>query len=197
MNNANSAHFSPGPSRGAPGQERDDVISDLQLALTAADFAERYDFFVRRPVSDRGDKADPPPVTEADKAAETVVRQLMPGSTPAMPYSSGEGIGVPAAKGTALADRPDRRYVNFVRGIPVWATCRPRGGRVMDVGVAGSGVGAAVVGPAGRGCVFRCSRQNGERIRVSQNLRAVEATISCGRRWRFKDPERVAGLTAM
>src|SRR6202044_2044649 len=98
------------------------MTTDLQLALTAADLADRITVSsFRRPTLAVETKADLSPVTEADKAVEAVVRQLIARECPGDAVL-GEEMGSTGGGNRRWLIDPIDGTVNFVRGIPVWAT---------------------------------------------------------------------------
>jgi histidinol-phosphatase len=175
------------------------MTTDLQLALTAADLADRITVSTfRRPSLAVETKADLSPVTEADKAVETVVRLLIAHERPGDAVL-GEEMGSTGGGNRRWLIDPIDGTVNFVRGIPVWATLIGlEVDGVMEVGaVSAPALGRRWWAKRGEGAFAGALGETGERIRVSPISELAEATISCGGVGYFKDPQRVARLTAI
>jgi histidinol-phosphatase len=169
---------------------------DLQLALTAADLADRItiSFFRRRSLVVET-KADLSPVTEADKSVEAVVRQLIARERP------GDAVLGEEMGSTGEGDRrwfidPIDGTVNFVRGVPVWATLiglEVEG--TMEVGVASApALGRRWWAARGQGAFAGALGESGDSISVSSISELAEATISTGGLGYFSAPDRVARL---
>jgi histidinol-phosphatase len=171
---------------------------DLQLALTAADLADRItiSFFRRRSLVVET-KADLSPVTEADKSVEAVVRQLIARERPGDAVL-GEEMGSTGGGDRRWFIDPIDGTVNFVRGIPVWATLiglEVKG--TMEVGVVSApALGRRWWAGRGQGAFAGAAGETGESISVSSISELAEATISSGGLGHFSEPERVARLAA-
>jgi histidinol-phosphatase len=101
-----------------------DLAADLSIALKIADLADAISMSHYRSIDLKVEtKPDLTPVTEADKAVEVAIRELLAENRPA-DLIVGEEFGGDAA----LAS--DRRWIvdpidgtkNYLRGVPVWAT---------------------------------------------------------------------------
>jgi histidinol-phosphatase len=174
------------------------MVPDLQLALEAADVAERItlDAF-RRPSLHVETKADDSPVSEADRAAERAIRELLTRERPSDAVL-GEEMGLSGEGGRRWLLDPIDGTVNFVTGVPVWATLigLEVDGRIQ-VGVVSApalgrrwwavrGEGAFAAGPGGQP----------QRLHVSSVSELSEATITSSCVGDFEDPARVARLAA-
>ena len=150
------------------------MASDLQLALTAADLADRLTLSsFRRPSLGCETKPDLSPVTEADNAAEVVIRQLIARERPADAVL-GEEMGSSGAGYRRWLIDPIDGTVNFVRGIPVWATLVGlEVDGVMEIGVVSApALGRRWWAATGRRRFCRCS---GPFRRAHQCLASGEA----------------------
>jgi histidinol-phosphatase len=149
--------------------------SDLRLALEAADAADaitmtRY----RSPGLEINTKADSSPVTEADRAAERAIREVLEMGRPDDAIA-GEEYGESGTASRRWIIDPIDATLNYMRGVPVWATLIA----LADAdGVAVGVVSAPAIGHrwwAGRDLgAFR----NGSRMRVSAVDTLQEATLS-------------------
>jgi histidinol-phosphatase len=99
-----------------------ELSADLELALRLADAADATSLsFFRGLQLSVEEKADRSPVTEADRAVERELRQLLAEACPA------DGV---LGEEYGAADKRPRRWIldpidgtrNFARGIPVWGT---------------------------------------------------------------------------
>ena len=172
--------------------------TDLELALTAADLADRLTLSLFRQASLRVEvKADLSPVSDADKEVEAVVRQLIARERPGDAVL-GEEMGSAGTGARRWLIDPIDGTVNYVRGIPVWATLL--GLEVegeVDLGVASApSLGRRWWARRGEGAFAGAPGETGERITVSDVADLEGATISCGGVGSFADPARVASLTA-
>jgi len=149
--------------------------SDLRLALEAADAADAVTTtWFRSAMLDVETKPDRTPVTEADRATERAIRDVIQGRR-ADDAIHGEEFGT--------TGRGDRRWIidpidatmNFVRGVPVWATLIA----LEDAeGVAVGVVSSPALGQrwwAGRGLG---AHRNAEPMRVSGIDRIEDAHLS-------------------
>ncbi len=152
-----------------------DLSADLQLALDLADVADRVtvprfratDLVVET-------KPDMTPVSEADRAAEEAIREVLASARPA------DGIVGEEFGATGSGDRrwildPIDGTMNYVRGIPVWGT-------LIALEVAGEIAVGVVSAPAiahrwwaakGRG-----AHRNGDPITVSAVKDLNDAQLS-------------------
>ncbi|WP_328589989.1 histidinol-phosphatase, partial [Streptomyces cacaoi] len=96
--------------------------ADLDLALHLADIADEITRrrFRARDLRVRS-KPDRSPVTDADTAVETVLREAVAARRPADGFAGEETGGSPGAGRTWIVDPVDGTK-NFLRGVPVWAT---------------------------------------------------------------------------
>jgi histidinol-phosphatase len=160
----------------APAELYDAVLRhDLRIALEAADAADAVtlDRF-RAHDLEVETKPDSSPVTEADKAAETAIRRVLQASRPDDAVA-GEEFGTTGRGERRWILDPIDATVNYMRGVPVWATliALEEAGEIV-VGV----VSAPAMGHrwwAGRALgAFR----NGDRMQVSTIGGLDEATLS-------------------
>lgn len=98
------------------------LAADLRIALEAADAADA----VTTPRFRAADlaveiKGDLTPVSEADRAAEQAIRDMLARHRPADAVV-GEEYGATGEGGRRWIIDPIDATVNFVRGVPVWAT---------------------------------------------------------------------------
>jgi histidinol-phosphatase len=173
------------------------MASDLQLALTAVDLADRLTLSsFRRPSLAIETKPDLSPVTEADREAEVVIRQLIARERPADAVL-GEEMGSSGAGYRRWLIDPIDGTVNFVRGIPVWATLVGlEVDGVMEIGVVSApALGRRWWARHGEGAFAGAPGHSGARISVSQVARLADAAISCGSVGDFPEPRRIADLT--
>jgi len=150
------------------------MTSDLELALRLADVADAISLPRYRTGLAVETKADLTPVTEADRAVERALRELLARERPEDAVL-GEEEGV--------AGSGDRRWIvdpidgtrNYSRGIPVWATLIA----LEEDGIVRVGVVSA---PAlqGRWWAERGAGAfaSGERVSVSQVARVEDAVLS-------------------
>jgi histidinol-phosphatase len=147
------------------------VGPDLELALSLADDADAITLPRFRAHDLRVDtKADLTPVSEADRAAETAIRQRLARERPGEPVL-GEEEGGGDTSGWILDPIDGTR--NYTRGIPVWATLIAYADRVAVVSA--PELGRRWWAERGRGAFA-----NGEPIRVSGVGRLEDATVLYG-----------------
>jgi len=171
---------------------------DLELALRAADFADRLTLSMFRSGSLGIElKADRSPVTEADKGTEAVVRELVAQERPGDAVL-GEEMGSSGRGPRRWLIDPIDGTVNFLRGIPVWATLLAlEVDGVIDVGVVSApALGRRWWARRGQGCYAGPAGSNGQRVQVSAVNKLSEATVSLGGIGLFNEPERVARLAS-
>ena len=177
--------------------------TDLQLALLAADLADAVTLEAFRRSSLAVElKADDTPVSEADRGAEVVIRQLLAQERPGDAVL-GEEMG---GKEMASAGGTSRRWVldpidgtaNFVRGVPVWATLIGlEVDGVMKVGVVSApALGRRWWAEQGSGAFAGPPGEPGEPIKVSDTSQLSDATISFGCVGDFSDGMKLLGLIA-
>ncbi|MFE3019971.1 histidinol-phosphatase [Streptomyces sp. NPDC059256] len=156
--------------------------ADLELALRLGDIA---DSITSRRFQSRDlrvhEKLDRTPVTDADTAVETAVREALRSARPADAFAGEETGGSVTAGRTWMVDPIDGTK-NFLRGVPVWATLIAllEGGRptvgVISAPALHSRWWAAAQGGAWlrRGAVDSAPLP----LRVSGNTRLAEAYLS-------------------
>ncbi|QDY80170.1 histidinol-phosphatase [Streptomyces qinzhouensis] len=95
---------------------------DLELALRLGDIADRITGrrFLARDLRIQ-EKPDRTPVTDADTAVETAVREALRSARPDDAFAGEETGGSVTAGRTWMVDPIDGTK-NFLRGVPVWAT---------------------------------------------------------------------------
>jgi histidinol-phosphatase len=170
--------------------------SDLELALVAADLADRITAsFFRRPSLAVREKPDSSPVTEADTAVETAMRELIASERP-VDAVVGEEMGVSGSGSRRWVLDPIDGTVNFLRGIPVWATLIA----LQSEGTVQVGVVSAPAlrrrwwAARGQGSFVGSPEEKPERISVSGITALSEATISLGSIRDFRGPARATEL---
>ena len=98
------------------------LSSDLRIAIEAADAADAVTLRRFRAADLAVEmKADHTPVSEADRGAEQAIRAILKSSRPADAVV-GEEYGATGDSGRRWIIDPIDATVNFVRGVPVWAT---------------------------------------------------------------------------
>ena len=157
-------------------------LADLAaLAERAAD-AARAEILPRFRKVGFETKADGSPVTEADRAAERAIRQVLRQADPDAALI-GEEYGAEGHSGAAWVIDPIDGTIGFSRGIPLFATLIAR----LEDGVPVLGVidlpalGERTVGWKGGGV-----HRNGTRVRCSQQTRLSDALISHGDKFCFE-----------
>jgi histidinol-phosphatase len=167
--------------------------SDLDIALAAADLADRItSSFFRHPSLLVHEKPDSSPVTEADTAVEAAVREFIVLERPADAVV-GEEMGESGFGSRRWVVDPIDGTVNFVRGVPVWATLIAlQSEGTVEVGV----VSAPMLrrrwwGARGHGSFAMSPGEQPERISVSGVRALSEATVSSGSLGDFADPARL------
>lgn len=148
---------------------------DLAFALRLADAADALTLKRFRAADLKVDtKPDLTPVTDADRAVERALRELVARER------NGEGVfgeeeGDDGGETRWIVDPIDGTR-NFLRGIPVWATlvALERGGRVVCGVASAPALGHRWWAAAGEG-----AWRDGERIRVSGVPALADATVSC------------------
>jgi histidinol-phosphatase len=175
-----------------------EMSADLQLALLAADMADRVTLGAfRHPSLAVEIKADETPVSEADRAAEVTIRQLLGRERPGDAVL-GEEMGSAGGSSRRWVLDPIDGTANFVRGVPVWATLIGlQVDGVMNVGVVSApALGRRWWAERGRGAFAAPPGNGGERIKVSGIAQLADATISSGSVADFPDRAAFLGLTA-
>ena len=174
------------------------MTPDLELALEAVDIADRVTLSAFRSASLAVErKADRTPVTEADRATEAAVRQLISRERPSDGVL-GEEMGTTGDGDRRWVIDPIDGTVNFVRGLPVWATLVAlEVDGVMDVGVVSApALGRRWWAQRGYGAFAGPIGQPGGPIRVSSIANLAEAGISAGCVHHFVDPQRWVELAS-
>lgn len=172
------------------------VASDLQLALTAADVADRVTLSsYRRPDLAVETKADRSPVSEADRAVEAAVRDLIARERPGDAVL-GEEMGTTGGGARRWVLDPIDGTVNFVRGVPVWATLVAlEVDGTVQVGVASApALGRRWWARRGEGAFAAVPGGSGERIHVSAVESLADCAISSGCIQHYADPQRLVEL---
>jgi histidinol-phosphatase len=147
------------------------VSPDLALALSLADDADRISLARFRALDLRVEtKPDQTPVSEADRAVESALRERLARERPDDPVL-GEEEGGGDASGWVIDPIDGTR--NYTRGIPVWATLIAYADRI------------AVVSAPALGRRWWAERDggawaNGEPMRVSAIARLEDATLIYG-----------------
>src|SRR5262245_47660020 len=100
-----------------------DVAADLALALRLADQADALTMERFGAIDLHVDtKPDLTPVTDADRAVETALRETLSQHRPEDPVLGEEYGGERVLQGRQWAIDPIDGTKNFVRGVPIWAT---------------------------------------------------------------------------
>jgi histidinol-phosphatase len=172
------------------------MSADLELALQAIDLADRITLSAfRRPSLAVETKADSTPVTEADRATEAAIRELIARERPADAVL-GEEMGSTGSGDRRWFIDPIDGTVNFVHGVPVWAT-------LLGLEVDGSMQLGAVSAPAlgrrwwaerGGGAFAASQGERGGRISVSRVADLAGAGVSSASLGDFPEPERFVEL---
>ncbi len=144
---------------------------DLELALSLADDADRITLARFRALDLRIEtKPDLTPVSEADRAVETMLRERLARERPGEPVL-GEEEGGDDASGWILDPIDGTR--NYTRGIPVWATMIAYADRVAVVSA--PALGRRWWAERGAGAFA-----DGDAMRVSAIDRLADATVLYG-----------------
>lgn len=168
-----------------------DTAAALDLALALADLADGITMARFRASDLRVDtKPDLTPVSEADQAAERAIRDHVAARTDHAVV--GEEFGMESAAGAEfrwIVDPIDGTK-NYVRGVPIWATCigLERAGELVVGVVAAPALGMRWWAGKGLGA-FR----NGDEIRVSAVAEIADAHLSFA--WDREDPDIGTNLT--
>jgi histidinol-phosphatase len=150
------------------------VNADLEFGLALADAADAITLARFRALDLHVEtKPDRTPVSEADRAAEVAIRELVAAS------GRGEGVlgeefGDESGEATWIVDPIDGTK-NYVRGIPVWATllALTRGGESIVAVVSAPALGHRWWAVRGEGAFA-----DGVRCRVSGVTRVEDAVVS-------------------
>ncbi len=177
------------------------MATDLQLAMLAADTADAVTLEAFRRSSLAVElKADDTPVSEADRAAEAAIRQLLERERPEDAIL-GEEMGGGEMGGAGGSSRrwvldPIDGTANFVRGVPVWATLIGlEVDGAMKVGVVSApALGRRWWAERGNGAFAGPPGKSGEPIKVSDISQLADATISSGCVGDFPDRMKFLGL---
>jgi histidinol-phosphatase len=168
------------------------VPPDLELALAAASRADDLTFSAfRRPGLVIETKPDSSPVTEVDRSVEAAVRELIAAERPGDAFIGEETGSTGDGRRKWVLD-PIDGTVNFIRGIPVWATLLALqvDGEVV-LGVVSSPVlGRRWWAERGQGAFARSADGNPERLSTSAVAALPEAAVSSGCIGDFPQPDR-------
>ena len=97
------------------------IVRDLELALALADAADGITMARFGALDLRVDqKPDLTPVTDADRAVESEVRDVLAAQRPEDAIFGEEEGGTPVFSGRQWVIDPIDGTKNFVRGVPVW-----------------------------------------------------------------------------
>jgi myo-inositol-1(or 4)-monophosphatase len=147
---------------------------DLRVARALADAAASHSLRLFRTPLDVISKADESPVTQADRAAEAAMREILGAERPADGiYGEEHGLERVDAERVWVLDPIDGTR-SFITGSPLWGTLIGllRGGRV-ELGMVDMPVlGERWFGQAGVG-----AQRNGQPVRVSACAAVAEARI--------------------
>jgi histidinol-phosphatase len=166
----------------APADDRmpADVTARLASALAAVRLAaaETLRWF-DRPGLAVEEKADQSPVTEADRAAETLLRRELLGAFPSDAFLGEEGGAVAGTSGYEWVVDPIDGTKSFIRGVPLYATlvgCRHDGRGVLGV-IAIPALDEMVYAAAGGGAWHQ--RRGGPPVpaRVSTRARLADGLV--------------------
>jgi histidinol-phosphatase len=153
------------------------MTADLDFALSLADAADALTMGRFRSADLRVEtKADLTPVTDADRAVERALRELIARGRPGDGVLGEEEGGGGGDGGERWILDPIDGTRNFSRGLPVWATLvalEREGVRVCGV-VSAPALGRRWWAARGGGAFA-----NGERIRVSSVGELAQASVSC------------------
>ena len=173
-------------------------MDDLSLALALADAADA----ISATRFQAGDlvvetKPDLTPVTDADRAVEESIRDLLSRHRPADAIH-GEEFGTVAGDRQWIIDPIDGTK-NFVRGVPVWATLIAlREGDVITTGVVSApALGRRWWAGLGRGasCTAPAQAEVRHPLRVSKVSRLIDASFSYSDSLGW-EPETLASLVS-
>lgn len=140
-------------------------------------------------------KSDLSPVTEADRAAEVAIRELIALERPTDAVL-GEETGSTGSGARRWFIDPIDGTVNFVRGIPVWATLLGlEVDGTMQLGVVSApALGRRWWAQRGEGAFVGAPGSPGEPMNVSRVASLADAAISSGSTADFPEPERLVEL---
>ncbi len=171
-----------------------DLADDLVLALALADAADALTLSRFRALDlDVTAKPDLTPVSDADLAVETALRELLSQARPADAVL-GEEHGTTGSGPRQWVLDPIDGTKNFVRGVPVWATLIALriDGRV-DVGV----VSAPALGRRWWAARGRGAFADGTPIRVSKVAQLADASLSYSSLTGWEAQGRLDGLLGL
>jgi len=145
------------------------------------------------------EKADRSPVTEADIAAETILRDTLLAAFPDDAFLGEESGTVAGTSGYEWIVDPIDGTKSFIRGVPLWATlvgCRSAGRGILGV-IAIPALDETVYAAAGRGAWHVCRGGPALPARVSQRP-TLGASLCCTSDVTSftKRPDAAAGATA-
>ncbi|QEU97020.1 histidinol-phosphatase [Streptomyces kanamyceticus] len=155
---------------------------DLELALRLADIADHITSRRFQALDLRiQEKPDRTPVTDADTAVESAVREMLKSTLPDDAFAGEETGGSVAAGRTWMIDPIDGTK-NFLRGVPVWATLISllEDGRPTVGVISAPALHSRWWAAAGRGAWLRRGAVDSAplRLRVSGNTRLDQAYLS-------------------
>ncbi len=165
----------------------------LAVAERAADRARRETVSRFRSVSVET-KADGSPVTEADRAAERVIREELERSFPDVPLLGEEYGGTRVDSGLSWVIDPIDGTIAYSRGIPTYTTliALVEDGESLLGLIDAPALGERTVGWRGGGCW-----RNGQRIRASEQHDLQKALIAHGDGFCFERTGRLAWFLRM
>ncbi len=157
-----------------------DYLEDLRLAHTLADNADSISMARFRALDLRVDtKPDLTPVSDADLAVETALRNVLSRSRPRDAVHSEEGDDTGWGPRRWVID-PIDGTANYIRGVPIWATliALMDGDEVVLGVVSAPALGRRWWAHTGGGAFAGKSLVNGTRIHTSGVTRLTDASIS-------------------
>ena len=172
------------------------MSTDLALATAAADAADTLTFAAfRRPGLAVETKADRTPVTEVDRAVEAEVRTLIAQRRPEDAFV-GEETGTTGSGPRRWILDPIDGTVNFIRGVPVWATLLAlEVDGEIELGMVSSPVlGRRWWAERGSGAFAASAGAPPEPLRVSRTASLGGALVSSGCINDFADPGALVAI---
>lgn len=170
-----------------------DLERALRLAERAADLA-RLETTSRFRSANVETKADGSPVTEADRAAERVIREELERGFPGIPLLGEEYGGSRDTSGLRWIIDPIDGTIAYSRGIPTYTTliALALDGESLLGLIDVPALGERTSGIRGGGCW-----RNGERVQASQRESLGEAVIAHGDGFCFERTGRLDGFLRM
>ena len=170
---------SSGPRPGPAGEALTDVAAGLlpavtELAHMAGDIALGYFDHARRARLSVDYKGDGSPVTDADRNAESAVRDWVERNFPDDGFLGEESGAVRTGAARRWIVDPIDGTKSFVRGVPLWGTlvAVAQGDTVLAGAINCAAVGETVSAALGQGCWW-----NGSRCAVSVEHQLARATV--------------------